>query len=92
MKTKRSGGIQVIGVGDFLQLPPVKNTRCKDLGEYAFESELFLPTSCVFKRNFQTDKSEFDCVNNLSKGLLNEESEVFVREWQGLSTLPVENH
>ena len=33
--TAAFGGIQLIVVGDFLKLPPVKNTRYGDLGEYA---------------------------------------------------------
>ena len=39
--TKIFGGIQIIEVGDFMQLPPVKNPRYKDFGDFAFESENF---------------------------------------------------
>ena len=35
------GGIQVIGSGDFKQLPPVKNDMYLDSGEYCFTSHLF---------------------------------------------------
>ena len=35
------GGIQVVAVGDFLQLPPVPNARYGDMGEMCFQHELW---------------------------------------------------
>ncbi|XP_053379045.1 ATP-dependent DNA helicase PIF1-like [Mercenaria mercenaria] len=35
------GGMQVIGCGDFMQLPPVPNKFLNDDGEYCFSSLLF---------------------------------------------------
>ncbi|XP_017249740.2 ATP-dependent DNA helicase PIF1-like [Daucus carota subsp. sativus] len=37
-ESKMWGGIQVVVSGDFCQLPPV-NSKCLDMGEYAFEAE-----------------------------------------------------
>ena len=36
-----AGGMQVILVGDFRQLPPVPNEGYGDKGDYAFESDIF---------------------------------------------------
>ena len=74
------GGIQVVGVGDFLQLPPVKNTRYKDLGEFAFSSDMFFKHHVFLKEIFrQTNTNLVNCVNNLSRGVLDNETENFVR-------------
>lgn len=35
------GGLQVILVGDFQQLPPVRNLRYGDPGDYAFQARCF---------------------------------------------------
>jgi ATP-dependent DNA helicase PIF1 len=49
------GGIQVIGSGDFLQLPPIKD-------QYCFKSinfDLVFPNKVIFKHNFRQDNIEF---------------------------------
>lgn len=73
------GGIQVVGVGDFLQLPPVKNIRYSDLGEFAFISEYFFK-HCVFLKEIlrHTNSKLINCVNSLSRGVLDEEAETFI--------------
>lgn len=38
---KYFGGLQVLVIGSFTQLPPVPNKKANDIGEYCFESEIF---------------------------------------------------
>jgi ATP-dependent exoDNAse (exonuclease V) alpha subunit len=38
------GGIQIIAIGDFYQLSPVKNSLYAERGEFCFESEIWLQT------------------------------------------------
>ena len=35
------GGLQVVLVGDFQQLPPISSSRYGDKGKYAFEAQCF---------------------------------------------------
>ncbi|XP_078330779.1 uncharacterized protein LOC144624727 [Crassostrea virginica] len=73
------GGIQLIVVGDFLQLPPVKNTRYGDLGEYAFTSS-YWPNHSVFldKVVRQDNETLIKCIRSLSLGEVNFEDNYFI--------------
>lgn len=73
------GGIQLIVVGDFLQLPPVKNTRYGDLGEYAFTSS-YWPNHSVFldKVVRQDNETLIKCIRSLSLGEVNFEDNSFI--------------
>jgi len=54
---KYFGGMQVILVGDFYQLPPVPNKHMKDMGNYLFRSNIFIncfPHTVYLKENFRT--------------------------------------
>jgi ATP-dependent DNA helicase PIF1 len=71
------GGIQVIVVGDFLQLPPVQNHV---QGKFCFESSSWsaagfnLPSGRIFLRNIirQSDPVFIDMLNNVRVGQLPE--------------------
>ena len=54
-KTHHFGGIQVIGSGDFYQLPPVPNPMNDDAGNFAFTSRV---RNKVFPHTFIMDKIE----------------------------------
>ena len=52
-KTRHFGGIQVIGSGDFYQLPPVPNPMNDGAGNFAFTSRVW---NKVFPHTFILDK------------------------------------
>ena len=44
------GGLQVIVVGDFYQLPPVPNWYCSDPGDWAFNSQVWRQADFVYEK------------------------------------------
>lgn len=71
------GGIRVIVVGDFFQLPPVK-------GRYAFESDAWEHadfTVCyLHEQKRQTEPVFTDILTNIRAGFLNDEQRVIIRD------------
>ena len=72
---RRFGGIQVILVGDFMQLPPVRNKRYGDEGEFRFTSSLFPPHFIILEEIIrQSDDQLIKCIPELSKGSCSKDS------------------
>ncbi|CAC5417224.1 PIF1 [Mytilus coruscus] len=76
---KLFGGIQVIVVGDFFQLPPVPDHLKNDAGEYCFKSSTFQQ---LFKHKFiltevirQTQPDFIQAINDIARGELQTETE-----------------
>ena len=71
------GGIKVIVVGDFFQLPPVK-------GDFAFESESWVQADfqvCYLHEQYrQSDKVFNDILTNIRAGKLDDEQKQIIRE------------
>lgn len=70
------GGIKVIAVGDFFQLPPVK-------GDFAFESEAWKQANfqvCyLHEQHRQNDKIFNDILTNIRAGFLDEDQKQIIR-------------
>ncbi len=68
------GGIQVIVVGDFRQLPPVPNFRYGDRGEFCFQTQLWENTSfhvhTLHTALRQRDSNFFKALVNMQRGTL----------------------
>jgi ATP-dependent DNA helicase PIF1 len=80
------GGLQVVGSGDFFQLPPVPDPLKYDPGEFCFKSKLF---SSPFRHKFilekvirQDEPDLIQAVNDVSKGNLPTETYNLLRRLQ----------
>ena len=80
------GGLQVVGSGDFFQLPPVPDPLKYDPGEFCFRSKLF---SSTFRHKFilqkvirQDEPDLIQAVNDVSKGNLPTETYNLLRRLQ----------
>lgn len=89
------GGIRLIMVGDFLQLPPVEKGRNLDEAEplFAFETENWValnPHIFVLEDSFRQadDQRFFRLLKEIRWGVISEESKQLLKEY--VRTLPVE--
>ncbi|XP_060597768.1 uncharacterized protein LOC132751598 [Ruditapes philippinarum] len=75
------GGVQIVLVGDFLQLPPVKNSRYCDAGDFCFLSDVF-PVHHIFLTEVmrQTDSQFINVVHSIAKGDVDEETLIYVKK------------
>ncbi|CAC5408438.1 PIF1 [Mytilus coruscus] len=68
------GGIQVIGSGDFFQLPPVPNLLNQDPGEFCFKSDVFKNVfrhKIVLDKVMRQDEPDFvKAIHDISRGEL----------------------
>ncbi|OOZ35957.1 hypothetical protein BOW52_11020 [Solemya elarraichensis gill symbiont] len=85
------GGIQVILVGDFYQLPPIANALTGDSGHYCFQLAWFndcfphqIQLSIIHR---QSEKGLINCINELEKGELSDDSLDFLKSLER----PLEN-
>ena len=79
------GGIQLICVGDFRQLPPVPNNAYNDSGRYAFQSDLWNSAMShvvmLTARKRQT-KELSECVDKILCNAIDETTRVFMANLQ----------
>lgn len=78
------GGLRVIAVGDFAQLPPVQNNR--SAREWAFLDPVWERTgfqTILLKQNMRSSDPEFlSILNDIRRGQINERVEVFLNRKQ----------
>lgn len=68
------GGLQVVLVGDFTQLPPVRHLLYGDIGSFCFESEHWPQHSIFLTENMRQRETKLcEGVNALSVGRLDDE-------------------
>ena len=78
------GGLQIIAVGDFYQLPPVPNPLYGDRGAFVFESPIW--TSCIthhLNLNIVYRQDEVALINAIqetARGCVSKDTETFLRE------------
>lgn len=78
------GGIQIILVGDFYQLPPVPEELYGETGKFCFQSSFFknaVPHIITLKTVFRQTNVEFiNCINEIERGILSERSKAFIKK------------
>lgn len=78
--TKPFGGIQLVFIGDFFQLPPIADYDDPTTGEFCFQnprwSATFKPEDCVELKTFfrQTDPTYIGILQEIRQGRISEES------------------
>jgi len=83
------GGIQVIFLGDFYQLPPVGNRDEPETQQFCFESEdwnIVFPVSCqiVLVKIFrQSDAKYADILNQIRKGVIKKSANALLESYVG---------
>ncbi|XP_060602417.1 uncharacterized protein LOC132755555 [Ruditapes philippinarum] len=79
-KSQVFGGAQLVVVGDFLQLPPVRNSRYNDQGEFSFQSEVF-PLHRIFLSHVMRQKDEhlIQVIHNIAIGNVDQETTTYVK-------------
>ena len=77
------GGIQVIGSGDFYQLPPVKNALYQDSGNFCFESdlwkELFAHRINLTTVMRQSEEQLITAIQETARGNVSEATDLLIR-------------
>jgi ATP-dependent DNA helicase PIF1 len=78
------GNIQLVFSGDFLQLPPVKNSLYNEEGQFCFLSEtfqrVFQHTVFLSEIKRQCDSTFIQTINEVSRGILSEDSNKYLSE------------
>ena len=94
IETKPFGGIQVIAVGDFKQLPPVSNDI--DEGQYRFESPLWniMSPHCIELTTVycQNQHAFIEVLKQLSSGEITEETATYIEKELHEKHLSPEEH
>ena len=92
------GGIQLILLGDFLQLPPIPDTSDPETAKFCFESEIWynlisLENHIQLKTIFrQTDEIFRNILNEIRIGELSDENNEILKGYVGRQYNPKENN